>query len=283
MQKNLFIGICNKKVRVKLCKMHNYPRISKGRHGMNNIIFVGEHARTYDVRWHSHNAWELVYCTSGEGSFNFENGASIQYREGDVVCIPPQEIHANCSQEGFTNLHLEIRDPSFPYRTPFRISDDMERHLRVAFEQAKYYYLADIKRSELVLSALGELIVSYTVVYRSNSEFSEPVEQIRGLILRSYSDSDFALDQAMAQLPFNYDYLRKLFKKEVGVTPLEYMTRLRMKKAEVMLTAMGAKDYSMAEIASLCGYDDALYFSRVFKKVYGLSPTAYVNKHEHSR
>lgn len=250
---------------------------------MNNIIFVGEHARTYDVRWHTHNVWELVYCTSGEGHFKFENGASIQYREGDVVCIPPHEIHANSSLEGFTNLHAEIRDPSFPYRAAFRVSDDMDRHLRVAFEQAKYYYLADIKRSELVLSALGELIVSYTVVFRSNSEFSEPVEQIRGLILRNYTDPDFALDQAMSQLPFNYDYLRKLFKKEMGATPLEYMTRLRMKKAEVMLTAMGAKDYSMVEIAGLCGYDDALYFSRVFKKSYGVSPTAYAKKNENGR
>ena len=81
---------------------------------MNNITFVGEHARTYDVRWHTYNNWELVYCTSGGGSFRFENGTSIQYRECDVVCIPPLEIHANCSLEGFTNLHAEIRDPSFP-------------------------------------------------------------------------------------------------------------------------------------------------------------------------
>ncbi len=247
---------------------------------MNNIIFVGEHARTFDVRWHSHDSWEMVYCTTGEGCFEFENGSSIRYREGDLVCIPPEEIHANVSQEGFTNIHIRITDPSFPYKTAFRVSDDMEHHLRTAFEQAKYYYLADIKRCELVLSALGELIVSYTVVYRSNSEFSEPVEQIRALILRSYTDSGFALDQAMSQLPFNYDYLRKLFKKEMGVTPLEYMTRLRMKKAEVMLTALGARDYSMAEVASLCGYDDALYFSRVFKKTYGTAPTAYANRQE---
>ncbi len=250
---------------------------------MNNITFVGEHARTYDVRWHTHDAWELVYCTAGEGSFQFENGSTIHYREGEVVCIPPHEVHSNVSTEGFTNIHAEISDPSFPYRTAFRIQYDMDRHLQKAFEQAKYYYLADLKRSDLVLSALGELIVSYTVVFRSNSDFSEPVEQIRALIMRNYSNSDFALDQAMGQLPFNYDYLRKLFKKEMGATPLEYMTKLRMKKAEVMLTALGGKDYSMAEIASLCGYDDALYFSRVFKKTYGISPTAYVNRNGNSK
>ena len=83
------------------------------------------------------------------------------------------------------------------------------------------------------------------------------------------------MDEAIREMPFHYDYLRKLFKKEMGVTPLEYMTNLRMKKAETLLVAMWGRDYSVAEIGALCGYDDALYFSRVFKKYFGCSPTAF--------
>ena len=83
-------------------------------------------------------------------------------------------------------------------------------------------------------------------------------------------------------MPFHYDYLRKLFKKEMGVTPLEYMTNLRMKKAETMLVAMWGRDYSVAEIGALCGYDDALYFSRVFKKHFGCSPTVFAKNAEKS-
>ena len=47
--------------------------------------------------------------------------------------------------------------------------------------------------------ALGELIVSYMIVYRNKSEFSAPVEQIRSLILRNYAQLDFALDEAVMQ------------------------------------------------------------------------------------
>lgn len=245
---------------------------------MNDIQFVGEHATTFEVRWHSHEQWELVYCTWGEGSFQFENGTIMHYREGDTVAIPPRETHCNSSQDGFTNLHIRISDPAFPYKSAFRVSDDIDRHLRAVFQQAKYYYLSDIRRCELVLSALGELISSYMVVFRSNSDFSPPVEQIRNMILRMYADPDFALDGYIQKLPFHYDYLRKLFKKEIGVTPLEYMTRLRMKKASTMLTAQGDNGYSVAEIARLCGYEDALYFSRVFKKTFGVSPTVFVNR-----
>lgn len=242
---------------------------------MNNILFVGEHPRTYDVRWHKHDFWELVYCTSGQGAFKFENGAVMNYRAGEAVAIPPNELHANSSQEGFTNIHLTIQDPSFPFRGSFLVSDDTERHLEIAFSQAKYYFSSDVRKRELVLAALGELISSYMIVYHSNREFSEPVDQIRTSIIQNYADPAYALDEAIRRMPFNYDYLRKLFKKEMGVTPLEYMIRLRMKKAETMLTAMWNNEYSIAEVAEQCGFDDALYFSRVFKKNFGCSPSKF--------
>lgn len=247
---------------------------------MNTILFVGEHSRTYDVQWHDHEHWELVYCTGGEGVFQFENGTSIHYQEGDAVAIPPQVRHSNVSIEGFTNIHVRMDDLTFSDRVPFRVADDEDHHLKEAFSQVKYYYLADIHKRELVLAALGELIVSYLIVYRSNSEFSEPVEQIRNMIIRNYAEPEFALDEAIRAMPFHYDYLRKLFRKEVGITPLEYMTSLRMKKAEIMLGAMWSKDYSVAEIAQICGYEDALYFSRVFKKHFGCSPTTFTKNYK---
>ncbi len=247
---------------------------------MNTILFVGEHSKTYDVQWHFHEQWELVYCTGGKGTFRFESGTSIEYKEHDVVAIPPMERHANLSDEGFTNVHIRLEDPSFPYRSAFRVEDDALCHLKNAFDEAKHYFLSDIRKRELVMAALGELIASYMIVFRSNNEFSKPVEQIRSVILANYARFDFALDDAIRALPFHYDYLRKLFKKEMGITPLEYMTSLRMKKAEIMLTTMWGSDYSISEIAELCGYDDALYFSRVFKKSFGSSPSVFAKERE---
>ncbi len=242
---------------------------------MNSILYVGEHSRTYDVQWHSHEEWEMVYCTGGEGVFHFENGTTMTYKAGEVVAIPPRERHANTSVEGFTNIYLRMTDPSLPYRSAFRVEDDEKHHLENAFVEARYYFLADIKKRELVIAALGDLIASYMIVYRSNSEFSKPVEQIRSLIINNYAQCDFELDEAIRAMPFHYDYLRKLFKKEMGVTPLEYMTSLRMRKAETMLTATWGNDYTVAEIGMLCGFEDALYFSRVFKKYFGCSPSVF--------
>ncbi len=68
------------------------------------------------------------------------------------------------------------------------------------------------------------------------------------------------------------DYLTRVFRKELGITPWEYLTRLRIERAKDFL-ASGSD--SVALIGARVGFPDQAYFSRVFKKVTGMSPQAY--------
>lgn len=64
----------------------------------------------------------------------------------------------------------------------------------------------------------------------------------------------------------------RLFKSVFSTTPSAYIVNLRMKKAELLLKT---EKSSIGEIAWSCGYDDHNYFSRVFKKRFGVSPSVY--------
>ena len=82
----------------------------------------------------------------------------------------------------------------------------------------------------------------------------------------------------MKKFPLNYDYLRRLFKKEVGVSPREYLLNGRMELARgIILGGLSIRysDYTVSQLAEACGFADPLYFSRVFKKYFGVSPSEY--------
>ena len=67
-------------------------------------------------------------------------------------------------------------------------------------------------------------------------------------------------------------YFSKLFKAETGTTFVEYLTNLRMERAQELLKDEGL---SIKEICASVGYADPNYFSRTFKKNVGVTPTVY--------
>ena len=62
------------------------------------------------------------------------------------------------------------------------------------------------------------------------------------------------------------------FKQQVGTSPVQYILSLRMVNAQSLLEQT---NYSVGEIAAIVGYDNPLYFSRVFHKEMGVSPMQY--------
>lgn len=77
---------------------------------------------------------------------------------------------------------------------------------------------------------------------------------------------------------YTASYINRIFKKEGGTSPLQYLTSLRIKHAKELLK----QNTDIKSIALAVGYDDARYFSRVFKNETGLIPSAWASENKES-
>ena len=194
--------------------------------------------------------------------------------EGKAIVVPPlrnyRDLHFSGIRISFENALLTFDEVC--------VVPDIDGAISSASIQALKYFNSSLSKKALILSALGDLIIGLITAFSAEREYSPVVEQVRAEIVKGISDCAFSIKDCLKKLPLNYDYIRKLFKKETGVTPYEYLLKERMSLArQLILSGISNRfsPYSISQIAEACGYSEPLYFSRVFKKYYGVSPSEY--------
>jgi two-component system response regulator YesN len=90
--------------------------------------------------------------------------------------------------------------------------------------------------------------------------------------IRENHKNNISLEDVSQHIYISPYYLSHLFKEELGITFVEYLTKVRIEEAKKLLKN---SSMSIVAIASEVGYEDASYFSKVFKKMTGLSPNQY--------
>ena len=88
------------------------------------------------------------------------------------------------------------------------------------------------------------------------------------------SKSSVTLEEIAASASVSTSTCLRLFSIIVGTTPVNYLTDYRLQKAAEELQHKGKR--TISDIAYLCGFTDASYFNRCFRKKYGVTPTEYV-------
>jgi two-component system response regulator YesN len=108
--------------------------------------------------------------------------------------------------------------------------------------------------------------------YKRNDTTRSFVTKAQEYVADHYADQDLSVDFICNYLGVSSAYFSTVFKKETGKTFVGYLTDYRMEKAERMLLETDEKTYVIAQEV---GYSDPNYFSYVFKKQFGVSPSKY--------
>ncbi|MBA4347634.1 MAG: hypothetical protein C0413_02140 [Clostridiales bacterium] len=102
---------------------------------------------------------------------------------------------------------------------------------------------------------------------------SAHIEKAKQIILEQYGNCDLRLEQIAREVYLNENYLSTKFAQTTGMSIVEYLTFVRLNKAKELLDA---HTLSAAEVAEKVGYLDPNYFSKCFKKEFGISPHQYL-------
>lgn len=130
--------------------------------------------------------------------------------------------------------------------------------------------LSDFQTISEVLAWLNVLeneLVAYIGQERSRSTLSV-VHQVEEMLQERFS-GEIGLTEVAQALGMTPGYISALMKKHTGMRFSEYLTRLRIEKAKELLANTDWKVYA---VAAAVGYEDAFYFSRLFKRIMGVSP-----------
>jgi len=141
-----------------------------------------------------------------------------------------------------------------------------------------FRYLQGNKKDS-VLEAMYELALKIIEDSLIKKQSTPTVEAVVQDLTLSFNEPELSVSNILEKTGYSKDHIRRKFIDERGVSPVEYLTSLRVAHAKKLLRKQKELNLPISEIGTLCGYYDPRYFARIFKKETGLTPSEYIKKH----
>ena len=251
---------------------------------------------------HSHRFTELVIVLSGKG-VQQANGFRNEVSRGDVWVIPKGGSHSypECEKLSLVNILFDLDKLPIPfmdmhllqgfhelfpdaekffqearpypgYRMPDPLLKELKPFIEEMLEECKKFTPGrNFRLLSLFMLIAGKLISNYPeqAVHLSGNLFpAYQLSEVIGFLNREYRNR-ITLQDILKQIPMSRSTLNRNFLKAFGMSPMQYLNKIRLDHAAEMLTSTGL---SIGEIAQQSGFEDSNYFTRIFRKKYGMAP-----------
>ena len=240
---------------------------------------------------HQTNAWSV--CQHPEGRF-YNGFLLFDGGEGDISC-DGEVIHAEPGvfvylPSGSTHKVTAKERSLHFYRINFVLSDLSDGE-KIVFSRGPLLISRDTPRSVFSLAErMRENTLSEGGLLKNIASLAELLDYMGSALKENetsrissavyYVENHYTEDIDLSHLAkmsyISEAHLFRLFKKETGMSPIEYKNALRIKKAEELLLD---NELTVSDISELIGFENSCYFSRIFKKYTALSPLEYRKKY----
>ena len=251
-------------------------RVSDKYISVNNFgYYRNTNKKIHTLRKNGRCDYQLMYIDRGSAIFKVD-GTPKKIASGTVILYRPFErqeytfdvnstfywIHFSGKEAD--NLLKELKLEGMFFNTPDFFA------FKEAFEKmTKDSTISDTATEQLLCA---NMIYMLSLVSRkthtSNNVIYKVLEKMQTDFQNRLTNKDYAKICGVSE----YHFIRK-FKAETGLTPLQYKTKIVINKA---IDLLETTNLNISEISRMLGFEDSLYFSRVFKKEMGIAPREYM-------
>ncbi len=235
---------------------------------------------SYAVRRQSYNSFLLLYVVSGSG-YVYLDGRSNPIGEGSLVLLDCYKPHAYGTEAGWDILwaHFDGTQARAYYEAiassrslcvflpdPYRAMRSLEKIFRMYHHEKR---ASEALVNQYIVSLLTEML-TFGSERESESEGGSVEESVT--FITQNLDQPLSLEDLARRAALSPFYFSRVFKRETGYTPHEYLINARVNAAKFYLKTT---QYSNKEISYRCGFSSESSFCTIFKRIAGVTPQTY--------
>lgn len=219
----------------------------------------------------AHDHWELTYVFKGRGILRTEKDIALP--QSSAILIPPKTLHTELANDRIDTLWVGLAGTKLTLLNNRDIYVVNGAELHALFEKLwgkteKLYGLVGPELDGIVTTLFGKILQLTTAATARNQDAVDfAVEYMK----KNYAHL-FSIATLAEKLGYSEGYFYRTFKRRTGQTPNHFLSIQRIQHASRMLEHTSL---SIKKIATQSGFRDPLYFSKVFQKLTGKSPTQY--------
>lgn len=228
---------------------------------------------------HDHPCFEISYIHKGNGYMRTPD-ESIRFSQGTIIIVPPKITHTLISDSGHVATSMLIESELFNgIKSTACIVDNSDREAETLIKLMSIRNSTQSKYTEHLGKAFELLILELiNKIDLIQQDHSKAIENIIDGIKNNFSDPEFKTKTLLTSSTYAEDYIRSIFKEQTGMTPNQMLIETRLNNAKNLI--LNSKfSIPVATISLESGFDDFAYFSKAFKKRFGMSPSEYKEKH----